>query len=99
MTNYENFIIEMLTELDVVKHQEEIKEHINRAYCFDRLTEKKREEYLQYLEYCIMRVKVEEEEFHKNGMTRILQRQEEQRKKMEYKEACKILFSSIGKRH
>jgi len=46
-----------------------------------------------------MRVKVEEEEFHKNGMTRILQRQEEQRKKMEYKEACKILFSSIGKRH
>lgn len=97
MTNYENFIIEMLTELDVVKHQEEIKEHINWAYCLDKLNGKKREMYLQYLQSCVFEIEEKQNEAMKARWKAIEQEQAVLQLRREYKEACKLLFSSARK--
>lgn len=93
MSNYEIYIVELLEAEFVERNADNIRQHIDKAFCDDKITYQQRNDYKSYLEQRIKHEREENKRFHEMQMQKIIARQEEQRKRMEYKECCTTLFS------
>lgn len=93
MSNYEIYIVELLEADNIERDEDNIRQHIDTAFCQDKITYQQRNEYKDYLEQRIKQEREEQKRFSEERMQRIIARQEELRKIKEYKDCCATLFS------
>lgn len=92
MSNYEIYIVELLELDDVETKAETIIQHIDTAFCQDKITYQQREEYKGYLSLRIKQAQDERKRWSDERMKMILERQQELRARKEYRESCTALF-------